>query len=206
MKKFKVLIVEDEILVAQHIENILTANGYTSSGIVSTGIDAIKKTEKLAPNLVLMDVSLKGEMDGIEAADRIKKKFGIPVIYLTAHFDDGILERAKRTKPFGYLTKPFNDKNLLIMIEISIYKACKDREKEELLLEKEFSIREREKALDETKILKGILPICSYCYNIRNEEGIWVKIVDYIHENSEADFSHGICPYCLKEHYPDLDE
>jgi two-component system, response regulator PdtaR len=206
MNKYKVLIVEDEILVAKYIENILTSNGYASSGIVSTGKEAIKKAEKQAPNLVLMDISIKGEMDGIEAADRIQKKFKIPVIFLTAHFDEEILERAKKTRPFGYLTKPFNDKNLLIMIEISIYKAGKDREKEELLLEKEFSIREREKAMDNIKVLKGILTICCYCNDIKEEDGKWERLADFIHNHSEADFSHGICPRCLKEHYPDLSE
>ena len=122
MNYAQILIVEDEVFIATGLQSKLEHFGYTVCGIASSGEEAIEKAIESHPDLVLMDIVLKGEMDGIEAARRIRDQFQIPVIYLTAYGDDKILDRAKTTEPFGYLLKPFNERELQISIEICLYK------------------------------------------------------------------------------------
>jgi CheY-like chemotaxis protein len=100
----------------------LINNGYVVPSVVSMGETAIEKVKEDKPDLILMDIMLAGKMDGIETADMIHTKFNIPVIYLTAYSDDKILERAKITGPFGYLIKPFKDRELYVAVEMSLYK------------------------------------------------------------------------------------
>lgn len=122
MDKCKILIVEDEKIVSKEIEVRLKELGYLVADRVDTGEAAIEKTEKLLPDLVLMDIRLKGDMDGIEAAEKIKERIGIPIIYLTAYADEQTLKRAKVTDPSGYLIKPFQSKELHSAIEIALYR------------------------------------------------------------------------------------
>jgi len=121
MKK-RILIVEDEIMIAKDIESKLRNLGYESLPIVTSGEKAVEKAEKLRPDMILMDIVLDGKMDGIEAASQIRNRFNIPVVYLTAYADDEILERAKVTEPFGYMIKPFGERDLNTTIEMAIYK------------------------------------------------------------------------------------
>lgn len=129
MKNIRILVVEDEAIVAMVIKKRLIGLGYVVSGIAATGLDAINKVEGTYPDLVLMDIMLKGEMDGIEAAEQIRKRFSIPVIYLTAHSDEKTLERAKMTEPYGYIIKPFTERDLSSNIEIAIHKHLRETEK-----------------------------------------------------------------------------
>ena len=122
MANESVLVVEDEGIVAMHIENILKSLGYTVSGTFSSGEEAIETAKNFRTDLVLMDIVLKGKMDGIEAADHIRNNFDIPVIFLTAYGDESTLHRAKITEPYGYLLKPFKERELHIAIEIALYK------------------------------------------------------------------------------------
>jgi len=122
MEKKKILVVEDEKIVAMDIKKSLERIGYTVTGVVASGKEAIKKVFEDIPDLILMDIKLKGEMDGIEAAGEIRSQFNLPVIYLTAYTDEKTLERAKITEPFGYLLKPFEERELKITIDIAIYK------------------------------------------------------------------------------------
>lgn len=122
MAQTRILVVEDEVIVADDIRRSLKSLGYDVPSIVSSGEMAIKKVEENRPDLVLMDIMLQGEMDGIEAAGNIISRFDIPVVYLTAYSDEKILERAKVTEPFGYLIKPYKDRELVINIEIALYK------------------------------------------------------------------------------------
>ncbi len=128
MAEKRILVVEDEIITADDIRESLQDMGYTVLAVVSSGEEAIIKVEKDAPDLVLMDIMLSGEMDGIEAAKQILLRFNIPVVYLTAYSDKIILERAKITEPFGYILKPFNERELQINIEIAFYKHKMERE------------------------------------------------------------------------------
>lgn len=108
--------------MALNIKNRLRNLGYTVPGTVVSGEEAIRETELTNADLVLMDIMLKGEMDGIEAARIIKSRFGIPVIYLTACTDIENLERAKLTEPEGYISKPFKEEDLYRNIEIALHK------------------------------------------------------------------------------------
>ena len=126
MTKANILIVEDEAIVAREIKTCLLKLDYSVTSTVSRGEKAIKNAEEDRPDLVLMDIQLKGEMDGIEAADIIQSRFGIPVIFLTAYDDDERLKRAKFTLPYGYVLKPFRARDLRIAIEMGLYAADMD--------------------------------------------------------------------------------
>jgi PAS domain S-box-containing protein len=127
----KIFIVEDEGIVAADIKQLLLNLGYDVVGVVSTGEQAIEKIEENPINLILMDISLEGEMDGIEAAKRIQRRLDVPIIYLTAHSDKKTLERAKVTDPFGYIVKPFDKPTLHTSIEMAIYKHRMKKKLEE---------------------------------------------------------------------------
>jgi PAS domain S-box-containing protein len=122
MAKARIMVVEDEGIIAEHIATSLRDMDYDICGMVTTGEDALKLAEETHPDLVLMDVVLQGEMDGIAAADAIRERFRIPIVYLTAYADDGILERARRTEPFGYLIKPFRERELYSTIKMALAK------------------------------------------------------------------------------------
>jgi len=120
--KEKILVVEDEIIIAFDIKSCLEKAGYIVPAIATYGKQAIEKAAELHPDLVLMDVMLKGDMSGIEAAAKIGNLFNIPVIYLTAYSDQNHLQKAKTTQPFGYILKPFEETQLITTIEIALNK------------------------------------------------------------------------------------
>jgi len=130
-KRANILIVEDERIIAEDIRRSLENLGYSVLSIVSSGEKAIDEANEKSPDLVLMDIVLKGKMDGIDTAGKIRSRFNIPVVYLTAYSDDIILERAKITEPFGYIIKPFNERELHINIEIALYKHKIEKELKE---------------------------------------------------------------------------
>lgn len=121
-KRAKILVVEDELIVAQNIENQLRKLGYDVPGTAHTGLQAIALAHQFKPDLVLMDIKLSGPMDGIDTANKIRSQLYIPVVYLTAYADNETLNRAKITDPFGYLLKPFELRNLHSTIEIALYR------------------------------------------------------------------------------------
>ncbi|QTA78265.1 Two component system response regulator/histidine kinase [Desulfonema limicola] len=123
MTRHKILVVEDEALVADDMAASLEDLGYNVTSIAASGKDAIESARREPPDLVLMDIFLKGELDGIETAHKILSIMDIPVIYVTAYADEKILERAKITEPFGYLVKPFHNRDLHINISMALYKA-----------------------------------------------------------------------------------
>lgn len=139
MASATILVVEDERITAEDIRAGLEFAGYKVPVICSTGEDAIQQAERLEPDLVLMDIKLEGEMDGIEAAAQIRKSLDIPVIYLTAYSDEKTVERAKLTEPSGFLvkgqgmlSKPFEESELHAAIEITLYRHQMEREHEEI--------------------------------------------------------------------------
>lgn len=125
MNKALVLIVEDENIIARDIQNCLRKLGYSVAGICSTGEKAIDSVRELKPDLVLMDIKLKGELSGIDTAQHIKKMHDLPVIFLTAFADEETLEKAKITEPYGYIIKPFKEVELMTNIELALYKHGK---------------------------------------------------------------------------------
>ncbi|MFO7850752.1 MAG: ATP-binding protein [Spirochaetia bacterium] len=128
MAKVKILIVEDESIVAMDIKRRLVALGYQVIGHALSGEDAVSFSGEQRPDLVLMDIHLKGDMDGIKAADEIRRNYEIPVIYITAYSDEATLDRAKVTEPFGYILKPFQEREVHSAIEMAIYKHRAEQE------------------------------------------------------------------------------
>ncbi len=141
--KTKILVVEDESIVARDIRNMLLGLGYEVVGVVPSGEEAVALAEESEPSLALVDVMLQGEMTGVEAADFIYSGFNIPVVYLTAYADESTLQRAKLTEPFGYLLKPFEERELQTTVEIALYK-----------FKMEMKLRNRERWL--TTILQSV--------------------------------------------------
>lgn len=117
-KKARILIVEDDMIIAANISLQLTKLGYEVTGIVSRGEDAITHVKENEPDILLMDIRLKGEMGGIEAARLIKQDFGTPIVYLTANVDEATFSQAKQTQPHAFISKPFNALNLQRTIEL----------------------------------------------------------------------------------------
>lgn len=327
------MVVEDESLIARDIMSSLVQMGYHVTGSAATGTEALEQAERSSPDLVLMDIILQGEMDGIVTAQEVRDRFNIPVIYLTACADDWALNRAKLTGPFGYIIKPYDDEELHLTIEMALYKHKIEeelklsREQFRSLLESagaipwemdtktrkftymgpqartvlgfapveltefenfisrvprehsdrvmEFYLRaydhdesaeieypitassgelvwlrdtgtythsasggnslrgfmlditrrkraedQREEVISELKealakiqTLNGMLPICAWCKNIRDDKGYWKQVEIYVEERSDAEFTHGICPDCknkmedeLKNMKPDGDK
>jgi len=122
MSQKKILIVEDESIIAEDISDSLISLGYRITGMVYSGEEAIEAAAQFRPDLVLMDVNLQGEIDGITAAAEIRSRFQIPVVYLTAYADENTLRRVNATKPFGYIVKPFEEKNLHTTIQLALHR------------------------------------------------------------------------------------
>jgi two-component system, response regulator PdtaR len=118
----KILIVEDIIIVATDLKKRLNKLGYNIVGIADNGRATLKIIEETNPDLILMDIILKGDLDGIETVKIINELHDIPHIYLTAHYDDNTLQRASKTQPYGYITKPFDDIGLHTSIQLALYK------------------------------------------------------------------------------------
>lgn len=130
MTKIKILVVEDESIISKDIQHSLKRLGYDVVGASATGEKAIELAAEKKPDLVLMDIMLKGDMNGIEAAEVIKREHEIPVIFLTAYADETTLEKAKVLEPNGYIIKPFKEIDLHSSIEIALYKHKKEKEVE----------------------------------------------------------------------------
>lgn len=126
MEKLNIFIVEDESIVAKDIQNNLIKLGYNVLGIANNGKDAIDQIKELNPDVVLMDIMIKGDLTGIEVAEQIRKFVNVPVIFLTAYADESTLSRAKVTEPYGYILKPFKEIDLHSTIEMAVYKHQKD--------------------------------------------------------------------------------
>lgn len=126
-EKIKLLIVEDEMIIAANISLQLTAMGYEVTGIVPRGEEALMHVKNNPPDVILLDINLKGELDGIETAREMQKTQNIPVIYLTANADDAHFNEAKDTHPYGFIAKPFKKLDLQRAIELTVSQvSCRD--------------------------------------------------------------------------------
>ncbi len=162
MANVKILVVEDESIVAMDIKHRAEGLGYTVTGITPSGEGAIEKASETLPDLVLMDIVLKGDMDGVEAAQKIRDTLDIPVVYLTAYSDEKTLKRAKVTEPFGYIIKPFEDRELHSAVEVALYKhkmESKLKESEKWLSTTLESIGDAVIATDENGSVKFMNPV-----------------------------------------------
>lgn len=185
----RLLVVEDEAIVVADLQDRLAALGYDVVGTADSVESALQQTRLLQPDLVLMDIMLRGPARGTEAAKIIREELKLPVVYLTANTDDRTFIEARNTNLAGYILKPFEDRELRIVIEIALYKHRAECERETL-------IRQLEEALVQVKALRGMLPICAWCKKIRDDKGYWTQVEQYICDHSEAVFTHGMCPEC----------
>ena len=178
MDSAKIMVVEDEWVVADQLCRSLKDLGYTVCSTASTGDEAIRKAEADRPDLILMDIVLKGKMDGIEAAARINLKFNIPVLYLTAYTNQEYIERAKQTNPFGYLVKPFNEKELYATIEMALQKQRVDQKIKNYLDHLTRCYTGMMKAFSEAVELRGPFPpghhqrVAYFAHAIAKEMGL----------------------------------
>jgi CheY-like chemotaxis protein len=192
----KILVVEDEGLLAASLVEDLDELGYSAEPI-NSGEKALLSVEKNPPDLVLMDIMLKGQLDGIETSAQLHSKYDIPVIYLTAYSGKSLLERAKLTEPFGYLIKPVGKRELNCAIEMALYKSAAEKERRQL-------VDKLRQALAEVKTLEGLLPICCHCKKIRDADGRWQPVEQFIADRSPASFTHSICDECAGKYFPDV--
>ncbi len=156
MPEVKILIVEDEKILAMGLKKKLENLGFSVTGLAASGTEAIESVKEVQPDLILMDIVLKGAMDGIEAAKFIVNLYDIPIIYLTAYADDEILARAEKTCPYGYILKPYKDSELKANIKMAIYKHNAQKEK---VMDFEDVYHDVTKFLDENEdsFKKGII-------------------------------------------------
>ncbi len=151
-EQIKILIAEDESIIALDIKVTLEKLGYTVSGVVYNADEVLENVNEKKPDLILMDIQLNGKKSGIELANIIRIDYEIPIIYLTALTDSDTLERAKQTEPSGYIVKPFNEKSLLSAIEMALYKYSIESE----LKKKSMELEQEKKKNDQ--LLRSILP------------------------------------------------
>src|SRR3984893_17464889 len=122
MTPARILVVEDDRVVARDIAQQMSRAGHTVVGITARGEDALPLAADTVPDLILMDVRLEGELDGIDTARLLRENFNLPVVFLTAYADEETVRRATVTEPFGYVLKPFDDMQLRTVVEMALYK------------------------------------------------------------------------------------
>ena len=158
----KIMVVDDEAYISTQLEERLTSMDYEVVGTASSGEGSISMAKSLSPDLVLMDIVMPGKLDGIEASKIITKELDIPVIFLTAYADDKFLERAKKVQPFGYILKPFQEKEIKTNIELALYKKEKERH---VIADRKLAEEKLTRAEEATKyadtVLKQIFNIAS---------------------------------------------
>lgn len=197
MGKASILIVEDESIVALNIAHILTSLGYRVLGPVGTGPKALALIEEDPPDIVLLDIKLRGGMDGIEVAEQIRSRLRIPIIYVTTYADDETLSRAKRTEPYGYITKTFEDRELHSTIEMALYKRQMEQsllEKDEIISTTLNSIQEAVVTTDRAGYIR-FANAAALCMLSVGAEGISGRMIDAAFELADADGMPIRAPY-----------
>ncbi len=203
-KLFTILVVDDEPINVQ----VLTAALRGTYGIITalSGNDAICQIKEHHPDLILLDVMMP-DLDGFEVCSSIKQDpafADIPVIFLTAMDSIEAELRGLGLGGIDYMTKPIN----IDLLRVRVRNHLELKERNDIikgqrdLLERQKA--ELEAALERVKRLEGVIPICMHCKSIRDDNSSWQQLEKYICDHSDAHFSHGICPRCIKEHYPDI--
>jgi two-component system, response regulator PdtaR len=188
----RILVVEDEAIVACELRARLESFGYDVIGVADCAHQAYEISVATPPDLVLMDVQIRGEADGILVAERLRNTNLAAVIFLTAHSNSETVQRAKATEPFAYLLKPYDETELRIAIEVALFKRRAELERQELT-------RQLQQALRELKTLRGLIPICAWCRKLRSDNGFWLSVEAYLGANTEAACTHSICPECYQK-------
>ncbi len=194
--KAKILIVDDTPTNIQVLDEALEAE--FDVYFAMNGNEALQKVASLQPDLILLDIMMP-VMDGFEVCRHLKDREqfkNIPIIFITALGQPEEESRGLKLGAADYVTKPFNPELVLLRVRNHL-----ELKKQRDALEQRT--KELEKALAEIKVLKGIIPICAGCKKIRDDQGYWQQLEIYISEHSDAAFSHGLCPGCAKQLYPE---
>lgn len=186
----RLLVVEDQPLVALDLKGTLEELGYDVVGVAGNPEAAVALAAQHRPDLALMDINLGGPVDGIATAERLHREYGIPSVFVTAYDDERTLSAATFAEPYGYVLKPFQPRELRIVLRVAIFHQIMERERARLR-------KELEAALSENRVLQGLLSICASCKRIHDAaDHEWKPVEQYVQEHSAARFSHGMCPSC----------
>lgn len=205
-QNIRVLLVEDDYLAGEMVKEILNEVGYTVLERATDGSQAVEMMNDFAedarPDVILMDVEMP-HMDGIEATRLIQESCPTPVVMLTAYETPELVELASQAGAGAYLIKPPRQSDVERAVIITMARFDDMVELRRLNNELHFRNEELESALTKIKTLSGLLPICAGCKKIRDDDGYWQDVAVYIRDHSEAEFSHGLCPDCAQELFPD---
>jgi len=192
-----ILLVDDNLSNLQRLGNLLEDKYKTAT--VTDGPEALAFVRKKLPDLILLDIMMPG-MDGLEVCEKLKADTGtkdIPIIFLTARTDTESIVKGFEIGAADYVTKPFRQSELIARIKTHLeLQNARDEQKR--------LIAELQKSLGEIKTLRGLIPICSFCKKIRNDENYWEQVEVYVGRHTGAQFSHSYCPSCMKKHYPEF--
>jgi CheY-like chemotaxis protein len=202
-----IVAVDDNPAILQILMQMLNQNSYKVR-LATNGQLALAAIQAKLPDLILLDIMLP-DMDGYEVCRRLKadeRTKDIPVIFISAIYETIDKVTAFAVGGVDYITKPFQHEEVLVRIKTHLALRQLQLDLQEKNQELQAKNYELAAALAQVKKLSGLLPICANCKKIRNNTGYWQNVETYIHEHSEADFSHGMCPDCMQELYPELYE
>jgi CheY-like chemotaxis protein len=197
----RVLIVEDESIIALEMESRLIAMEYEVVECVASGEEALEIVNSTAPDVILMDINIHGKLDGVMLAKTIREHYAIPCIFVTAYSDNLTIKRAAGSNPLGYLTKPFSDREVHAAIQIGLYREEKERELKAQRDELARVNQELQSALKNIQVLQGLLPMCAWCKSIRLDDGYWQEVSAYLASHTAAEVTHSICPDCADKKF-----
>jgi AmiR/NasT family two-component response regulator len=193
----KILIAEDQEFMNKMIQYQMEEIGHTVIGQAMNGRQAVELVEVLQPDVVLMDIEMP-EMDGLEAAQLIEEKHPCPIVLLTSHDNPEMVRRASQLGVGAYLMKPPSAEDIERAMIMAVARFAD-------LTELRRLNNELQKALDNVKVLTGLLPICANCKKIRDDKGYWEAVEGYFTKHSGVQFTHGICPDCTEKYFPELE-
>ncbi len=197
-KKLRVLIAEDDFLVAEMIKGQIRQLGHEIIEVVGNGHLAAERTRELKPDVIMMDINMP-DMDGIDGMRLIHKHFPTPVVVLTAYESEDLLRKATEAGAGAYLVKPSSIAEIDRAITIAIARF------DDLLKLKALN-EELQEALGQIKTLAGLLPICVNCKKVRDDKGYWKDVESYLAAYSEAEVSRSLCPDCMEKIYPEFSD
>jgi CheY-like chemotaxis protein len=202
----RILLVEDEAVIAMATEALLEELGHTVVGCAASGDEAEAIAAAERPDLALMDINIKGDRSGVVVAASLTERFDIPSIFVTAYSDAQTVAEAATSVPLGYLVKPYDRRELAAAIQVALYRARRDAELARYRQELEEKNAALEAALADIKVLSGLVPVCAWCKDVRNDDGYWESVYEYLARESTLQISHGICPNCAARESADIDD